>query len=127
VLLVLLAGLTPSCVPADAGDGAEDTPVILLGGGRSDVHLVPGRVVVQSGQRVRFTTVDRRVHTIRFALDDMGPAPREFLESTGQVVSPPLLVRGAVFEVWFRDAPRGFYPFWAEGHGDPVDGVIVVE
>ncbi len=124
-VLVTIAALGCS---TDSGTGDPDgAEVILLGGGRSEVHVVPSRVVVRSGDRVRFTTVDRRVHTIRFATDDMSEGARDFLEATGQERSPPLLERGAVFEVWFREAPRGFYPFRAEGPGEPVDGVIVVE
>ncbi|MCA9736572.1 MAG: hypothetical protein KC645_03010 [Gemmatimonadetes bacterium] len=124
--VLLLAVLLPACT--EGGPAPEDSdPVVLLGGRGSEEHVLPERLVVPGGARVRFTTVDRRVHTIRFLLDELPEPARRFLEETGQDASPPLLERGTVFEVWFRDAPRGFYPYLAEGHGAPVRGVIVVE
>ncbi|MEZ4416962.1 MAG: hypothetical protein R3E10_14520 [Gemmatimonadota bacterium] len=126
-LALALALLPGACQPSGGGGAEEGDPVVLLGGRGAEEHVLPERLVISSGQRVRFTTVDRRVHTIRFLVDELSEGPRTFLMESGQAQSPPLLERGATFEVWFRDAPRGFYPFYAQGNGAPVRGVIVVE
>ena len=47
------------------------------------------------GDGVEFRTVDHRVHTLRFLADSLTYEARAFLESTGQMASPPLVSRGS--------------------------------
>ncbi len=113
--------------PATRSDLAVDTAEIVLGGRGSQEHVVPSRVVVRSGGEVVFRTVDNRVHTIAFEPDSMGPAVLEFLRSTRQMRSPPLVSRGTLYRISLEGAPPGYYPFWAKGPGPPVLGALFVE
>jgi plastocyanin len=128
--LTIMVALNSGCEAEAAREafvGAPTVHTVTLGGRGTDEHVVPPRLVVRRGDIVQFTTVDRRIHTITFLLDELSEGGRAFLEETKQTRSPPLLERGTTFAVAFRDAPLGFYPFLSEAHGAAVRGVIVVE
>ena len=124
--------------PAERGQGSADEAdgldlragaelhSVTLGGRGSEEHAVPTRIVIEPGDAVEFRTVDRRVHTVRFPEDSLDLDGRRFLESTGQMASPPLVDRGGRFIVRFDDAPRGRYPFESRGHGGTAWGVVEV-
>ena len=78
----------------------------------------PETVRVPPGGFVEFRTADRRLHTVRVLLDSLPAAGADFLRTTGQDRSPPLLEQGARFVVSFRDAPAGRYPYLVEGIGE---------
>jgi hypothetical protein len=86
----------------------------------------PAEVRVPRDGFVEFRTADRRLHTVRFVLDGLPPDAADFLRSTEQVASPPLLELDARFVVSFREAPDGRYPYVVEGNGEPARGSVVV-
>ncbi len=117
-----------ACQSPEVGSGiAVDTAEIVLGGKGSIEHVVPSRVVVRTGGELVFRTVDHRVHTIAFVTDSLGPAALDFLRTTGQLRSPPLVSRGTVYRISLAGAPPGYYPFVAEGPGPPVRGGLFIE
>lgn len=100
---------------------------VTLGGRGAREHVVPTLITVRPGDGVEFFTADHRVHTVTFLPDSLTPAAHVFLESSGQLRSPPLVARGTRFILRFQDAPPGRYPFVSEGHGGTAHGVVVVE
>jgi plastocyanin len=86
----------------------------------------PGSVEVRPGDWVEFRTADRRVHAVSFVLDSLPPAAVEFLRSSSQESSPPLVEPEARFLVSFEGAPVGRYPFVVAGNGAEARGSIVV-
>lgn len=99
---------------------------VTLGGRGSDEHAVPTRIEASPGDGVEFQTVDHRVHTLKFLADSLTYEARAFLESTGQMASPPLVSRGARFILRLQNAPLGRYLYVSEGHGGEARGVIEV-
>ncbi|MGD2069297.1 MAG: hypothetical protein PVI57_11535 [Gemmatimonadota bacterium] len=93
--------------------------------GREDAR--PPEVTIPPGAFVEFVTGDRRLHTVAFLLDDMDPSTADFLRTTDQVESPPLLELGSRFVLSFRGAPPGRYPYQLEGNGRPARGLVIVE
>lgn len=81
-------------------------------------------VAAQTGDVVRFATADGRTHAITFAVSDLRPEARAFLERTEQLRGPPLIRTGAAWVVSLERAPPGAYPFTCLLHHD--HGVIVV-
>ena len=129
-----------ACGPADGGARAkaeEEARVlglpsgallhrVTLGGRGSDEHAVPTVIQASPGDGVEFRTVDHRVHTVGFVADSLAPEVRGFLESTGQMASPPLVTRGTRFVLRLQNAPPGRYLFRSEGHGGTAMGVVEV-
>lgn len=99
---------------------------VTLGGRGSEEHAVPTIIQALPGDAVEFRTVDHRVHTLMFLPDSLSTTVRGYLETTGQMGSPPLVSRGSRFIVRFDDAPQGRYPFESKGHGGVAKGVVVV-
>lgn len=87
----------------------------------------PREVVLAPGGYVEFFTRDRRVRTVSFVLDSLGREQGEFLRTTGQDRSPPLVEPDSRFVVSFARAPPGRYPFVVEGSGVPAYGSVLVE
>jgi plastocyanin len=106
--------------------GDETVHTVTLGGQATEETVRPGELVVRPGDIVEFVTVDRRVHTLRFPADSLGPAARDFLWSTEQDGSPPLVGQGSRFVVTFENAPPGRYPFVSRGYGEEACGTIIV-
>jgi plastocyanin len=69
----------------------------------------PAQLKAAPGDYVRFTAGDSRTHAIVFELA-AGDA-RTFLESTGQLRSPPLVNNGASWVIALDKAPLGTYVF----------------
>lgn len=86
----------------------------------------PSQVELAPGWYLEFFTRDRRLHTVAFLLDSMSLAQAEFLRSTGQDRSPPLIELDSRFVVSFDGAPPGRYPFLVEGNGEAAHGAAVV-
>jgi plastocyanin len=99
---------------------------ITLGGRGSEEHAVPTRVEASPGDAVEFRTADHRVHTLSFVADSLTHEVQAFLESTGQMASPPLVSRGSRFILRLQNAPPGRYLFRSEGHGGVAVGVVEV-
>ena len=99
---------------------------VTLGGRGSEEHAVPTVIHALAGDGVEFRTVDHRVHTVEFIPDSITPDVRAFLESTGQMASPPLVERGSRFVLKLQSAPDGRYFFMSEGHGGTAHGVVEV-
>lgn len=109
----------------DMGDD-DEVHTVRISGGAAET-LDPAETVIPPGAWVQFVTADAFVHEVRFDVEALPPAAAEFLSSTDQIASPPLLDAGARFVISFRDAPEGRYPFVAEGNGAPARGVVVVQ
>ncbi len=99
---------------------------MILGGRGAREHIVPAQVELEPGDVVEFSTVDHRVHFLRFPEDSVTAQAWAFLVETGQEQSPPLVERGARFVVTFEGAPPGRYPFLSRGGGGVLSGVITV-
>jgi plastocyanin len=99
---------------------------VTLGGRGAEEHAVPTVVPAVPGDGVEFVTVDHRVHTLVFLPDSLTAEVRSFLETTGQMESPPLVSRGSRFILRLEGAPRGRYAFLSEGHGGTAIGVVEV-
>jgi plastocyanin len=69
----------------------------------------PDNLTAAPGDYVRFTTGDSRTHAIVFEV--AAGASRTFLESTGQLRSPPLVNNGASWVIALDKAPVGTYVF----------------
>ena len=69
----------------------------------------PTQVQAAPGDYLRFTTGDSRTHAIVFEVT--APELRNFLESTGQLRSPPLVNKGASWVIALDKAPPGTYVF----------------
>lgn len=127
-LLAFLALGLPGCDAYAGGvDAAPDTAQVVIGGRATQEHLVPPRVRVAEGGVVEFRTVDGRVHTVEFLPDSLSPEAHAFLETSGQLRSPPLVDRGTVYAVSFAGAPPGYYPFFVQGPGEAARGAVFVE
>ena len=120
--------LQPDAVLRDSlGFGEEDrVHRIRLSSPDNRETVEPGSVEVRPGDWVEFRTADRRVHAISFVLDSLSPAAVEFLRSSSQESSPPLVEPEARFLVSFEGAPVGRYPFVVAGNGAEARGSIVV-
>ncbi len=105
--------------------GVEIVQIIQLGGGRDQEHVIPLASEISAGW-VEFITLDRRVHTLSFIVDSLAAEAYDYLRTTDQVHSPPLLERGTRFLVDLSGAPEGRYVFSSRSHGEPVYGSITV-
>jgi plastocyanin len=99
---------------------------VTLGGRGAREHAVPTRIQAFPGDGVEFRSVDYRIHTLQFVSDSLSEAVRTFLETTGQIASPPLVTRGSRFILNLQNAPQGRYFFMSEGHGGTAFGVVEV-
>ena len=79
--------------------------------------LKPAHVEVRVGDIVRFESRDAAAHALAFDGALLEPGARHFLESTGQLRSPPLLAAGNAWVVSFAQAPPGEYPYVCTTHG----------
>ena len=75
------------------------------------------RAQVRVGDIVRFEAKDGAGHAVAFDGAVLPPDARAFLESTGQLRSPPLVAAGNAWVVTFARAPAGEYPFQCVTHG----------
>ncbi len=128
LILCLLAGCT------DAPIGEQKDRTLELQGDTIDVpqgtdlHDVvirtrdlnkdfePAQVQAEPGDYLRFTAGDSRTHAIAFEVP--ASAIRTFLETSGQLRSPPMITKGASWVIALKDAPPGQYPFRCLIHND---------
>ena len=104
-----------------AGDTIELPPGVDLHDveirtGEQHRDFEPRQVQAKPGDYLRFTTQDSRTHALVF--DVSTPELRAFLESTGQLRSPPLVTNGASWVIALKGAPAGNYPFRCLVHND---------
>ena len=76
----------------------------------------PTQLQAKPGDYLRFTAEDSRTHAIAF--EPAAPELRTFLESTGQLRSPPLVTKGASWVIALKNAPAGHYSFRCLFHND---------
>jgi plastocyanin len=122
------ASLQPDAVLRDSLGLGEDDRVhrIRLSSPGNRETVEPASVEVRPGDWVEFSTADRRVHAVSFVLDSLPAAAAEFLRSSSQESSPPLVEPEARFLVSFEGAPVGRYLFVVAGNGAEARGSIVV-
>jgi plastocyanin len=114
--------LDSGSISLPAGVALVDIGVRAIGGGGGEFD--PPAVQARVGDVVRFTTRDAQTHAIAFDPVTLGPAALEYLESHGQLRSPPLLREGASWVVSLADAPPGPYRFRCTTHG--AEGTVAV-
>ena len=138
-LLFLIVGLVAACERSDP----RLRPDLLLKdslnlGDGDRVHRVrlsrvdqrespdPSSLEILEGDYVEFVSVDRGVHAVSFELDSLSSGHAQFLRTSGQEGSPPLVLQGSRFVTLFEGAPLGRYPFVVVGNGTEGRGVVVV-
>ena len=89
---------------------------VAVGTNEQNRDFDPAQLQARPGDYLRFTTADSRTHAIVF--ENAAPELRTFLESNGQLRSPPLVTRGASWVIALKDAPPGQYPFRCLVHND---------
>jgi plastocyanin len=96
---------------------------------RPDGHAFdPDRVQLRAGDVLRFVATSHQAESIAFDTLALDPAVLDFLRERGAARGPLLTRPGQVYEVDFRDAPPGEYPFHSVRHREHgVRGVAVVE
>jgi plastocyanin len=118
----------PDSLLRDSLGLTEDDHVhrVVLASQNGSESVQPTEVSIEPGHYVEFFTQDRRVRMVSFPLAGLTPAQAEFLRSTGQDRSPPLVEIESRYLVSFQDAPPGRYPFLVEGNERSIPGVITV-
>lgn len=126
-----------------AGDAGQERPLAAVlpapPRGAGAVHVVrltargdryafePSEIRIRPGDVVRFVHTDHQPESVAF---DLGRAPEggaELLRAQGAAGAPLLTDPGAFFDVHFRDAPEGTYPFFSIPHGEfGMRGAVVV-
>jgi hypothetical protein len=106
--------------------GADQVHRIVLASQNGSESVDPTEVTIQPGHYVEFLTRDGRVRMVSFPLPGLTPAQTDFLRSTGQDRSPPLVEVDSRYVVSFKDAPPGRYPFLVEGNERSIPGVVIV-
>lgn len=82
-------------------------------GGEFDPETIPAR----TGDVVRFTAGDARMHAVAFSADALPPDARAFLERSGQLRGPPMVTAGTQWVIDLDGAPPGTYPLTCTTHG----------
>lgn len=89
---------------------------VSVGATQQNRDFGPVQLQGKPGDYLRFTTGDSRAHAIAF--EPATPEQKAFLESTGQLRSPPLITKGASWVIALKNAPIGQYPFRCLVHHD---------
>jgi plastocyanin len=95
-------------------DGVELVEIEVRRGEGGDFE--PAAVSAHTGDVVRFLAEDNGGHALVFESTALTPDVREYLESTGQMRSPPLITTGSAWVVTLDGAPAGEYPFRCSTH-----------
>jgi len=103
--------------------GAEIVDIRLRSPSTGD-PVLPDSVDARPGDVLRFIAADALVHAVAFDDSALSPEQHAFLESTGQLRSPPLLAVGSSWVVSLEAAPPGRYPFRSLTHD--AHGVVVL-
>ncbi len=137
-VLLITAAAAAGCEPVDPALVPDERLQAELGLTEKDrVHTVelrtgvgeeagPDSVEVRPGDLVQFVSGDGFVHEVHFELDSISAPQGDFLRTTGQDASPPLIEEDARFVLTFSEAPPGRYPYRLLGNREPGHGVIVV-
>ena len=104
-------------------EGSRRHDVKLEGVG-AQTEISPASVAATPGDAVAFVAADAVTHSIFFLADRLDSAQAGFLDSSGQMRSPPLLSEGSSWIVSLNGAPAGDYSFACALHGG--QGVIRV-
>jgi plastocyanin len=127
-LVVLAVCAACDSAPGEAGrrvlELANDTIRLEAGVSLVDVNVrrgadgdfEPATIEAQTGDVVRFIAADNGGHAIVFESTALASDVREYLESTGQMRSPPLITSGSSWVVALDGAPGGAYPFRCSTH-----------
>jgi plastocyanin len=99
---------------------------VILTSSNTSESVQPSEVRIEPGHYVEFFTQDGRVRTVSFLLDSLTAEQSDFLRSSGQDRSPPLVEMETRYLVSFREAPTGRYPFVVEGNERAIRGAVVV-
>jgi plastocyanin len=94
-------------------DGVELYDVVVQRSGSGDFE--PAVIRARAGDVVRFTAADNGGHAIIFD-DALEAGVRDYLERTGQMRSPPLIVTDAAWVITLAEAPAGEYRFRCATH-----------
>ena len=89
---------------------------VAVGANQQNRDLEPTQLQARPGDYLRFTTADSRTHAIAFEV--AAPELKAFLETSGQLRSPPLIAKGTSWVIALKDAPPGQYPFRCLVHHD---------
>jgi hypothetical protein len=98
--------------------------VELTGGKREQAD--PVVVSIEPDAHVEFITTDWLIHEVIFDEDSLVGGRWDFLESSDQTSSPPLIDKESRYLLSFVGAPTGRYPYRIEGNGAAGRGVIIV-
>lgn len=79
--------------------------------------LAPASAALRTGDIVRFEAGDAGGHAIAFDGAQLPGEARTWLETTGQLRSPPLVNAGNAWVITFDGAPPGEYPYLCVTHG----------
>lgn len=142
----LLAALLwlAACDPAPVSETpAAEGPQVLGGITRpvdgGDVHLVrmvqrgdryafePAEIPIRNGDVVRFVMVGSQPESVAFELTEVGPEMAEYVRANSLERGVLLTEPGQSYDVAFRDAPPGRYPFLSAPHAvQGMRGAVIV-
>jgi plastocyanin len=149
LLVLLCSGLIAACDPmADPGPIATSDPEaqpellerITRPGDGGAVHLVrvvqrpdeyafePADLEIVSGDVVRFVMAGSQPESIAFDPVQASPEAADYIRSRMLHLGVLLTDAGQAYDVAFRDAPPGRYPFHSLPHGEQgMRGSVVIE
>lgn len=73
----------------------------------SGTDFEPQQITAQTGDVVRFTTADSRMHAVVIVAPT--PEATQVLDASGQLRSPPLVAEGQAWVVSLKGVPAGTY------------------
>ena len=77
----------------------------------------PAQIVIQSGDKVRFTIVDGGPHNVNFTGQRVPPGAAMILQNRGKLLGTNLVAPGQTCEIEFtKDMPIGEYDFVCDAH-----------
>lgn len=110
----------------DSPDGSRVHLVRMVASGDS-ASFTPAELTVQEGDLVRFVMGSSKPESVTFEVDGLAPDAVEFVRTQGLRTGELLTGSGQVYDVSFRGAPPGRYPFRSLPHGDRgMRGVVIV-
>jgi plastocyanin len=95
---------------------------------RGDAYTFePDEIEVRSGDLVRFVMDSPQPESVAFGMDGLSPEAAEFVRQHDLASGVLLTSAGEVYDVSFRDAPPGRYPFRSIVHAERgMTGAVVV-
>lgn len=121
------AGAAAEALFAPAASGGTTHLVRLVARG-DQYGFDPPELRVRPGDVVRFVHTGYQPESVAFDADAATPEAGEFLRRHALDAGPLLIQPGAVYDVSFRDAPPGVYPFYSVPHREfGMAGRVIVE